>query len=63
VAVASPWGLEALPGRRRRSDPSVVVHLVFRDLGETELPADSALTRSIGQVAMLLAARSVAPSG
>jgi hypothetical protein len=63
VAVASAWGLEALPGRRRRADPPVVVHLVFDDLGETVLPADSALTRSIGQVAMLLAARSVTPSG
>ena len=55
--MASPWGLEALPGRRRRSDPAVVVHLVFGDLGEAVLPADSALSRSIGQVAMLLAAR------
>jgi hypothetical protein len=63
VAVAGPWGLEALPGRRRRSDPAVVVHLVFGDLGETVLPADSALSRSIGQVAMLLAARDVTPSG
>ena len=61
--MATPWGLEASPGRRRRSDPSVVVHLVFGDLAETVLPADSALTRSIGQVAMLLAARSVTPSG
>jgi hypothetical protein len=57
VRVATPWGLEPLPGRRRRPDPSVVVHLVFADLGETLLPAGSALTRSIGQVAMLLAAR------
>jgi len=63
VAVASTWGLEASPGRRRRSDPTIVVHLVFGDLGETVLPADSALSRSIGQVAMLLAARSVTPSG
>jgi hypothetical protein len=63
VAVASPWGLEALPGRRRRSEAAVVVHLVFGDLGETVLPADSALSRSIGQVAMLLAARPVTPSG
>jgi hypothetical protein len=29
---------------------------VFADLGETVLPAGSALARSIGQVAMLLAA-------
>jgi hypothetical protein len=36
---------------------------VFGELDETVLPADSALTRSIGQVAMLLAARSVSPSG
>jgi hypothetical protein len=61
--VASPWGLEALPGRRRRPDPTLVVHLVFADLGELVLPADSALTRSIGQVATLLAARAVRPSG
>jgi hypothetical protein len=52
-----------LPGRRRRPDPAVVVHLVFADMGETVLPAGSALARSIGQVAMLLAARSVTPSG
>jgi hypothetical protein len=31
---------------------------VFADLGEIVLPPGSALTRSIGQVAMLLAARS-----
>jgi hypothetical protein len=30
---------------------------VFADLAETVLPAGSALTRSIGQVAMLLADR------
>jgi len=63
VAVAGSWGLEALPGRRRRSDPAVVVHLVFDDMGESVLPADLALTRSIGQVAMLLATRSATPSG
>jgi hypothetical protein len=61
--VTTPWGLEPLPGRRRRPDPDVVVHLVFADLGETVLPASSALTRSIGQIAMLLASRRVTPSG
>jgi hypothetical protein len=61
--MAGPWGLEAVPGRRRRLDQTVVVHLVFGDLDEVVLPGDSALTRSIGQVAMLLSARSVTPSG
>ena len=52
------WGLEPLPGRRRRPDPEVVVHLVFADLSETLLPAESALARSIGQIAGCLAGRS-----
>ena len=53
--MISAWGLEPLPGRRRRLEAAVVVHLVFSDQSEVVLPGDSALARSIGQVARLLA--------
>jgi len=55
--MTSAWGLDPLPGRRRRHEAAVAVHLVFRDLSEAVLPAGDALTRSIGQVARLLADR------
>ena len=42
-------------GRHRRPDPVRVVHLVLRDGQELLLPADAGITRSIGQVAALLA--------
>jgi hypothetical protein len=48
------WGLDASMGRHRRPDPPTVVHLVFRNRSEVVLPGDSALARSIGQVATLL---------
>lgn len=51
------WGLAPLPGRRRKPDPTVVVHLVFADLTESVLAPDSPLARSIGQVADALSAR------
>jgi hypothetical protein len=61
--VTALWGLAPLPGRRRKPDPTVVVHLVFADLTESVLPPDSPLARSIGQVADALSARPPAPSG
>ena len=42
-------------GRHRRPDPVRVVHLVLRDGEELMLPGDAGITRSIGQVAALLA--------
>lgn len=51
------WGLWRPGGRRRRPDPPSTVHLVFADLTEAVLPADSALARSMGHVAALLAGR------
>ncbi|MDQ1586648.1 MAG: hypothetical protein QOJ90_2805 [Actinomycetota bacterium] len=48
------WGLELSPGRHRRRETGVVVHLVFADGGELALPPDSDLALSIGQVAALL---------
>jgi hypothetical protein len=57
------WGLDPLPGRRRRPDAPVVVHLVFGDLSEWVLPPDSTIARSIGQVARALVTGTVAPSG
>lgn len=49
------WGLRLPRGRHRRPDPVAVVHLVFKDRSEVELPRDSAIARSIGHVAGLLA--------
>jgi hypothetical protein len=42
-------------GRHRRPDPVRVVHLVLQDGEELTLAADAGITRSIGQVAALLA--------
>jgi hypothetical protein len=42
-------------GRHRRPDPQVRVTVVLSDGNETVLPADSAIARSMGQVAALLA--------
>ena len=42
-------------GRHRRPDPPVRVTVVLRDGHEEVLPAESAIARSMGQVAALLA--------
>jgi hypothetical protein len=42
-------------GRHRRPDPPVRVTVVLRDGHEEVLPAGSAIARSMGQVAALLA--------
>ena len=44
-----------LVGRPRRPDPPVRVTVVTADGHEEVLPADSAIARSMGQVATLLA--------
>jgi hypothetical protein len=50
--LAGSW----LPaGRHRRPDPPVRVTVVLRDGHEEVLPAGSAIARSMGQVAALLA--------
>jgi len=49
------WGTEVNLARHRRPEPVVVVTLVFADRTEVTLPQESALARSIGRVADLLA--------
>jgi hypothetical protein len=50
-------GYGAASGRHRRADAALVVHLVFADLSETTLGPSSAVARSIGFLATLLADR------
>jgi hypothetical protein len=45
------------PGRHRQADATLVVHLVFADLSEATLAPNSAVARSIGFLATLLADR------
>ena len=47
--------LVARIGRHRKPDPPVRVTLVFAGGAEVAVPSDSALARSMGQVAALLA--------
>ena len=53
--MVSIWGLELEPGRHRRRDASAVVHVVLRDGSDVVLEPDAALTRSMAQVAALIA--------
>jgi hypothetical protein len=52
--VASIWGLELEQGRHRRQDAGAVVRLFFSDGTDVVLTSDSALARSMAQVAALL---------
>jgi hypothetical protein len=47
--------LTARAGRHRRPDPPAQVTLVLRDGREIDVPPESALARSMGRVADLLA--------
>ena len=45
------------PGRHRRRLPNLVVHLVFDDLSELSLGADTLVGRSLGHLASWLVER------
>jgi hypothetical protein len=63
VAVAPPATLPPYAqaaceeGRHRRVFPQLVVHLVFGDLSEHRLGADTSLGRSLGHLASWLVER------
>jgi hypothetical protein len=54
-ATLSPYAQAAFEeGRHRRVFPQLVVHLVFVDLSEHRLGADTSLGRSLGHLASWL---------